>query len=81
MFVVCNVLTHMQASIVSSLEELRLGSGHDGCISKNTIYGSDGKGSALVTGSHVPSSTGAAFECNTLIQLYNGSLAVTYVPC
>ena len=24
MFVVCNVLTHMQASIVSSLEELRL---------------------------------------------------------
>ncbi len=48
----------MQAGIVSSLEELRLVGGHGDCIRKNTIYGNDGKGSALATSSQVPSSTG-----------------------
>jgi hypothetical protein len=41
------LLTHIQAS----LDDLRLVSGHGGRIHKNTIYGSDGKGSALVTDS------------------------------
>jgi hypothetical protein len=55
MFVVCNNAPspHARASIVSSLE-----GGHDGYIHKNTIYGSDGKGSALVTDSRVPNSKG-----------------------